>query len=788
MAGVIGASVKRKEDRPLLTGRGVFTEDIRLPGMLWAGFVRSPHAHARILNIDAAAALADPRVAAVLTGEDIHPRYRTYPLVAIPGVTGLLDLDHERPPYYLIATGKVRHVGEIVAMVIAKDRYGARDAEELVTVDYEVLPAAVDPEEALRPDAPRVHDDCPNLALQWRRSTANVAQAFEEADVIVGQRIVNQRIHAAPMEPRAGLAHWDSQQSNLTLWASTQTPHDLKTHLAEILDLPQEKVRVVAPDVGGGFGPKAHGDPEYALLAAASLELNAPVKWVASRAEEFVGLSHSRGKASYLELAATSEGRATAVRLRHFADVGAYPKAAEVNLSITSAMICVGAYHIPDADLEVHAAYTNRTPQAPYRGAGRSEGIFLIERAMDLLAGKLGMDPAEVRRLNLTPPGVFPYTTAGGDTYDSGDYPAALDRALALSGYAALREEQREEQAGLRSPGLPSQKRCMGIGLSCWVKSGGMGPLAINPADSVFEWGRVRVDRGGAVTVYTGSSPHGQGLDTTLAQIAAQALSAPVEEVTVLHGDTQRVSYGAGTFGSRSMVVGGTAVHRAASRVREKMVRLAAHLLGASPDDLTLEDGVFTPGDGTGRRLTMKEVAREAWSLRHQSSGLEYGLDESSFFQPAGLTFSYGAYVAVVEVDPETGDVQVSKLFCVDDQGTVVNPSIVEGQVHGGALQGLGQALYEELVYDDAGQLLTGSFMDYALPTAEMAPEFVTARLETPSPFNPLGMKGMGEGPTVGAAPAVVNAVVDALAPFGVTHVEMPLTPERVRRAIMGLD
>ena len=315
-----------------------------------------------------------------------------------------------------------------------------------------------------------------------------------------------------------------------------------------------------------------------------------------------------------------------------------------------------------------------------------------------------------------------------------------------------------------------------------------MGPLAISPADSVFEWGRVRVDRGGAVTVYTGSSPHGQGLDTTLAQIAAQELGAPVEDVTVVHGDTGQVSYGTGTFGSRSMVVGGTAVHRAASRVREKMTRLAARLLGVSPDALTLEDGVFTPRDGTGRGFTVKEVAREAWSLRHRSSGLEYGLDESSFFQPAGLTFSYGSYVAVVEVDPETGDVQVSKLFCVDDQGTVVNPSIVEGQIHGGALQGLGQALYEEIVYDDAGQLLTGSFMDYSLATAEMAPEFVTARLETPSPFNPLGMKGMGEGPTVGAAPAVVNAVVDALAPFGVTHVEMPLTPERVRRAIAGPD
>ncbi len=779
MASIIGASIKRKEDRRFLTGQAAFTEDLQLPGMLWANFVRSPHAHARILNIDASAALADPRVAAVLTTEDIHPRYSTYPLVAIPGVTGLIAMDRERPPYYLIATGKVRHVGEIVAVVIARDRYSARDAEDMVTVNYEVLPTAGDPEQALRPDAPRIHDGYPNLALQWQRSTANAAQAFEDAEVIIGERIVNQRIHAAPMEPRAGLAHWDSKQSSLTVWASTQTPHDLKTHLAEILDLPEDDIRVVAPDVGGGFGPKAHGDPEYALLAAASLQLHAPVKWVATRAEEFLGMSHARGKVSYLQLAATRAGRVTAVRLHHFADVGAYPKAVEVNLAITSAMICVGAYHIPDVDLEVHAAYTNRTPQAPYRGAGRSEGIFLIERAMDLLAGELDMDPAEVRRLNFVPPDAFPYTTAGGDTYDSGNYPAALDKALSLSGYPALREEQ----ARLRSQG-----RYLGIGISSWVKSGGMGPVAINPGNSVFEWGRVRVDRNAAVTVYTGASPHGQGLDTTLAQIASQVLGAPVEEVTVVHGDTDRVTYGTGTFGSRSIAAGGAAVYEAASKVRDKMVRVAAHRLGLPPEELALEDGVFTPQDRAQRQLTLREVAREAWNLHPKPSGLEYGLDESSFFQPTGLTFSFGTYVAVVEVDPQTGDVEVSKLFCVDDQGTAVNPAIVEGQVHGGAIQGLGQALYEEIVYDDADQLVSGSFMDYCLPTAEMVPDFVTAQLETPSPFNPLGVKGMGEGPTVGATPAVVNAVVDALAPFGVRHIEMPLTPERVLRAILKKD
>ena len=775
MASIIGASVKRKEDYRLLIGQGAFVEDIQLPGMLWAHFVRSPHAHARISNIDTSAALADPRVVAVLTGRDIHPRYHTYPIVAIPGVSGLTTSSAERPPYYLIATEKVRHVGEVVAVVVARERHAARDAEELVKIDYEIIPAAGDPEDALRPDAPRVHDDHPNEALAWRRTTTNVAQAFEEADVVIRERFVNQRIHGVPMEPRGAIAQWDPKQSSLTLWASTQTPPDLKTQLIEVLELPEESVRVVAPDVGGGFGPKAHGDPEYMLLAAASLQLQALIKWVATRSEDFVAMSHARGKVSYVEFAAIKEGLVTAVRLRHIADLGAYPKGPEANLSMTSAMICVGAYHIPDVDLEVHAAYTHRTPESPYRGAGRPEGIFLIERGIDLLARELDMDPAEVRRRNFVPPDAFPYTTAGGDTYDSGNYAAALDQALKLCDCPALREEQ----ARLRVQG-----RYMGIGLSSWVKSGGVGPSSIDPGNSVFEWGRVRVDPNAKVTVYTGSSPHGQGLETTFSQIASQVLSVDVDDVTVLHGDTSVVAHGVGTFGSRSMAVGGPAVYNGAQKVRAKMLRIAAHHLGISSEEVTLENGVFTPRGRAEPRLTTGEVAQAAHRLHARPPDMEYGLDESSFFQPAGITFSFGTYVAVVEVDPETGEVDVRKLFCADDQGMVVNPTIVEAQVHGGATQGLGQALYEQIIYDETGQLITGSLMDYSLPTAEMVPPFVTTYLETPSPLNPLGVKGMGEGATTGTPPAIVNAVVDALEPFGVRHIEMPLTPERVWRAI----
>ena len=775
MANIIGARVKRKEDHRLLTGAGAYTEDLQLPGMLWAHFIRSPHAHARIRNIDTSAALADPRVVTVVTGKDVHPRYHTYPVLSLPGIKSITASNLEGPPYYLAAVDKVRHVGEVVALVVAKDRYSARDAEELVKIEYDPLPSVVDPEEALKPEAPRVHGDRPNEVLAWRHSTDNVAQAFEEADVIIRERFVNQRIHGVPMEPRAALVQWDSKQPALTVWASTQTPHDLKEQMIEVLGLSEHNVRVVAPDVGGGFGPKAHGDPEYVLLAAVSMQLNAPIKWVATRSEEFVGMSHARGKVSHLELAATKEGRVTAVRLNHIADLGAYPKGPEARLAMTSAMICVGAYGIPEADLDVHAVYTHRTPEAPYRGAGRPEGIFVIERGMDLLAKELDMDPAELRRRNYILPDAFPYTTAGGDIYDSGNYREALELALKMCDYPALRAEQTQ---------LRSQGRYIGIGISSWVKTGGAGPAATDRGSSAYEWARVNVDRAGKVTVYTGSSPQGQGIETSFAQIAAQVLSVPIDDINVVHGDTGVIAHGMGTYASRNMAVGGPAVHNAAKKIRAKMLRIAGHRLDVPPEDVVLEDGVFRVPGATRPEFAFAEVARSAHRLDTRPADMEFGLDEDFFFQPKGLTYNSGTYVALVEVDIETGDVDLRKLFCVDDQGTVVNPIIVEGQVHGGATQGLGQALYEQIVYDEHGQLINGSLMDYSIPTAEMVPSFVTAFIETPSPVNPLGAKGMGEGPTVGTPPAVVNAVVDALAPFGVRHIEMPLTPERVHRAI----
>ncbi len=776
MAGAIGESIKRKEDPRLLRGEGVYAEDIQLPGMLWVHFVRSIHAHARILGVDTSEALAQPGVSAVLTGRDIHPRFGTYPVIAIPGLPEV-TAEKDLPPFNMIATDKVRHVGEVVAMIVAKERYIARDVEDLVNIDYEVLPGTFDPEDALRPDAPLVHDDRPNEAMVWRRSTPNVAQAFEEADVIVRERFVNQRIHGVPMEPRAGVAHWDPKLRSLSIWASTQTPHDLRDHSAHILGLSNEQVRVVAPDVGGGFGPKAHGDPEYVLMAAASLLLNAPVKWVATRSEEFLGMSHARGKVSYLELAANSQGKVTGLRLNHIADLGAYPKGPEANLSAGSAISSVGSYGIPEVELQVQAVYTHRTPETPYRGAGRPEGMFLIERGMDLLAQELKMDPVEIRRRNYIPAEAFPYRTPGGDVYDSGDYASAMETALRVSDYPALREEQ----ARLREEG-----RYLGIGFASWIKSGGIGPSSINPASSAHDWGRVTMDRAGRVTVYTGSSPHGQGLETTFAQVTASVLPVDVEHIQVVYGDTGLVTHGMGTYASRSMVIGGTAIYNSAEKVLAKMRSIAAFHLGVEPEEVSLEGKSFVaPGSGK-KGVSVPEVAAWAYRVTERPQGMEFGLDESCFYQPKSLTYSYGTYVAVVEVDTDSGEVDVRTLYCVDDQGVVVNPMVVEGQIHGGAAQGLGQALYEQIIYDETGQLSTGSLLDYCLPTAEMVPPFVTEQMETPSPTNPIGVKGMGEGPTVGAPPAVVNAVVDALAPFGVRHIEMPLTSEKVWRAIQS--
>ena len=769
----IGQSPRRKEDDRLLRGQGAFSDDINLPGTVWAHFVRSQHAHARIVGIDSSATMTHPGVLRVLTGADVHPRY--HPIPPVLAVRDAENRDNETgvPAFTLIATDKAKYAGEIVAVVVAETREAARDAADLLMVDYEPLPVVNTPEQAMQPGAPEVHDGRSNEQVRWLKSTENVSRAFEDSEIILRHDFVNQRIHAVPMEPRAGIAHWDPATRFLSVWSSIQGPHELRTQMAEVLELSPDQIRSVAPDVGGGFGAKHGGEVEYFLLAIASMDLGLPVKWAATRSEEFLSLSHARGKSSRFEVAADRDGRVKALRLHHTTDLGAFPKGATPIVAQTSAIIATGVYGIREAAFEVHSVYTNHTPEGAYRGYGRPEGIYLIERAMDMLARDLDIDPAEIRRRNLIQPEEFPYyRTPGGDIYDSGNYPQGLERALEISDYKGLRARQRN----MREDG-----QYLGIGLSSWVKTGGFGPSSLDPSSSMPEWARVKVSPTGAVTIYTGSSPHGQGNYTTYAQVAADTLHVPLDDISVTHGDTAVVTYGMGTFASRNMVVGGMAVLQASQKILDKMTRFAAHMLGADPDGVAYADGAFT---ANGASITFGEVAARINRVLDRPPDMEMGLDESSFYQPTHLTFNYGTYVAVVEVDPETGDVDLQQLFCVDDQGVVVHPVIVEGQVHGGAAQGIGQALYEDIIYDDNGQLLSGSLMDYALPTAEMMPEFVSEFIETPSPTNPLGVKGMGEGPTTGAPPAVVNAVVDALAPFNLRDIAMPLTPERVWRAI----
>ena len=561
----IGQSPLRKEDDRLLRGQGAYSDDINIPGTVWAHFVRSPHAHARILGIDSSEAEAEPGVLRVLIGADVHPRYHPIPPVLAVRDAENRDKEAGAPAFTLIATDKAKYAGEIVAIVVAETREAARDAADLVFVQYEPLSVVNSPEQGMQEDAPEIHDGLSNEQIRWLKSTDNVSSTFEDSEIILRHDFENQRIHAVPMEPRAGIAHWDPATRFLTIWASIQGAHELRTQMAEVLGLSPDQIRSVAPDVGGGFGAKHGGEVEYFLLAIASMELGLPVKWAATRTEEFLSLSHARGKSSGFEVAADRDGRVKAIRLRHTTDLGAFPKGATPIVAQTSAIISTGVYAIREAAFDVHSVYTNHTPEGAYRGYGRPEGIYLIERAMDMLAQDLDIDPAEIRRRNMIQPEEFPYyRTPGGDIYDSGNYPEALERALEVSDYQGLRERQR----ALRKEG-----KLMGIGLASWVKTGGFGPSSLDPSSSMPEWARIKVSPAGAVTIYTGSSPHGQGNYTTYAQVAADTLHVPLDEISVTHGDTATVTYGMGTFASRNMVVGGTAVLQASEKILGKMTR-----------------------------------------------------------------------------------------------------------------------------------------------------------------------------------------------------------------------
>ena len=760
----VGKAMKRKEDPRLIQGLAHYVDDIPLRGMLHAAVVRSPYAHARLGKIGSNAAASAPGVVAVLTGEDVRGR-----LGSVPVAADLPDL--KVPPHPPLADGKVRYVGEPVAVVVADDSYRARDAADLVEVDYEPLDAVTDPEKALEKGAPLLHEQFKtNQACVWRLEGGFPDKAFKKAHKIVRQRLVNQRLIPVSMETRGVLASYDPGTEQLTVWSSTQIPHLLRTQIAVMLSVPEMRVRVIAPEVGGGFGSKLNVYAEEALVGHLAIKLGRPVKWIETRRENFLNTIHGRDQINEVEIAVAKDGRLLALRCRLIADFGAYHQLLTPLIPTLTSLLMLGSYKIPAVSIEYVGVFTNKMATDAYRGAGRPEATFLIERMVDRVAQELGKDTAEIRRKNFPRPKDFPYATPTGVIYDSGDYDAALKKALALVGYKKLRAEQKK---------LWKQGKYLGIGLSTYVEICAMGPSSAMPAGG-WESSTVRIEPTGKVTVLTGASPHGQGQETTFAQIVADELGISPEDIIVTHGDTQAVPYGIGTFGSRATAVGGTAMFQSVQKLKQKLVQMAGHLLRVNPKKIEIGDGkIFVKGNRK-KVLSFLEVVQAIYVAKTLPPNFELGLDATTFFEPSNFTFPFGAHVCVVEIDAETGDVRIRRYVAVDDCGTVINPLLVAGQIHGGITQSIGQALFEEAVYDASGQLVTGELMDYAIPRAADVPRFENARTVTPSPVNPMGVKGVGEAGTIGATPAIVNAVVDALRPLGVRDIPMPLKRERI--------
>lgn len=750
-----GRRIRRVEDPKLLQGRGTYLEDLAPEGTLHVALVRSPHAHARVVRVDARTAQASPGVVTVITAEDL-------PLRGVPA-EGLRGAKLALHP--VLASGVVRYVGEPVAAVVAVSRAQAEDAALLVEVDYEPLEPVTDPFRALE-GSPWVHPELgTNVAYRRQVRAGDPDAAFARAHRVVRATIRHQRVAGVPLEPRGVLAAWDGARGLLTVWSSTQVPHDLRDAIAEALGLAVNQVRVVAPDVGGGFGVKLNTYPEELLVAHLARGLHRPVKWVATRREDFLATAQGRSQVGEFEVACDAQGKVLGLRARVVADVGAYTLATTVDVPALTVRVLTGPYSFQNVQAEVVEVFTNRTPTGAYRGAGRPEATYYLERLMDLVASELGLDPAVVRRRNLLRKSAFPYRTPTGARYDSGDYRKALRVLLEQAGYRELRREQaRARKAG----------RSLGVGLSCYVEVCTFG----------WETARVRMLPDGSAVVLTGTSPHGQGGATGLAQVVAERLGIAPDRVQVVHGDTLAVPAGMGTAGSRTLVVGGSAALQAAEKVRRKMFRIAAHLLETSPHDLELRDGRIGVRGAADRAVTVAEVAEAAYQASPLPDGMTPGLEEEGTFMVEQPTAPFGAHLCVVEVDPETGQVQVLRYVSVDDCGVVVNPLLVEGQIQGGVVQAMGQAFLEEVVYDAAGQPLTGSLLEYAIPRAIHAPAVEMHRTVTPSPTNPLGAKGVGEAGTIGATPAFVNAVLDALRPFGIRHLDSPLHPERIWRAI----
>jgi len=769
---IVGAPVERKEDKKLLEGQAQWVDNMRAPGMVFLGIVRSPYAHARITRVDVEPALAHAGVVAAWSGADLAEEWAaSLPCAWIP------TEDTNAPEHKPVAVDKVRYTGDAVAVVAATSRAAAEDAVELVEVDYEPLPAVADAEAALADDAPLVHDEFgTNRCYVWRLDAGDVDRLFAEAAMTVSERFRQNRLIPNAIEPRAVFVTPIPATGDYTLWSTTQVPHIARTTLSMVTGISEAKLRVIAPDVGGGFGSKLNVYAEEALGLAVARRLGRAVKWTEGRTEGYVSTIHGRDQVQEIELAATAEGKITAVRVRLVTAMGAYLQLVTPGIPLLGAWLFGGSYAVEGYSFECTGVFTHTTPTDAYRGAGRPEATYAIERAVDALARKLDLDPAELRRRNFITE--FPATLASGLTIDSGDYHASLDVALEQADYQGVRAEQRAR----RSAGDPKR---LGIGLSTYVEMCGLAPSAIlgaiRYAAGGWDTATVRCLPTGTLQVLTGTSPHGQGHETAWSQIAADRLGYAVDEIEVLHGDTAVVPLGMDTYGSRSVAVGGVALYYAAEKIIDKAKKIAAHVMEVDEAQIDCVGGVL---HGPESSLTIKEIAFAAWTAHNLPAGMEPGLEATYVYDPPNFSWPAGAHVAIVEVDTETGNVELLRYIAVDDVGTVVNPIIVEGQIHGGIAQGVAQALYEEAVYDEDGNLLTPNMVTYLVPSAAEFPRWELHRTETPSPTNPLGVKGVGETGSIAAPAAVMNAVVDALAEDGITDIPMPATPERVWRAL----
>ncbi len=782
----IGASVRRKEDFRFLTGQGTYTDDIDRPGQVHAVMLRSPHAHAKIKGIDTKAASAAHGVVAIFLGKDMTADG----IGGLPCGWQIHSKDGSpmvEPPHPALAGDRVRHVGDPVAVVIAETKAQAREAAELVNVDYEVLPAIVAADAALKPGAPQLFDNAPgNLCYDWHiGDKAQADAAFSKAAHVTKLDIINNRLIPNAMEPRAAIGEYDRATGEYTLYTTSQNPHVIRLLMgAFVLHIPEHKLRVVAPDVGGGFGSKIYHYAEEAIVTWAAAKVKRPVKWTADRSESFMSDAHGRDHVTHAELALDKNGKFLGLKVSTIANMGGYLSTfAPAIPTYLYATLLAGTYTTPVIYCEVKAVFTNTVPVDAYRGAGRPEATYILERIVDTAARELKIDAAEIRRRNFIPKDAYPYQTPVALQYDSGDYFTTLNKALDGADYGGF-AKRREESA--------KRGKLRGIGLATYIEACGIAPSAVAGAlgarAGLYEAAEVRVHPTGSVTVFTGSHSHGQGHETTFAQLIADRLGVPIENVEISHGDTNKVPFGMGTYGSRSLAVGGSAIVKALDKVVAKGRKIAAHLLEAAEADIEFKDGKYQVS-GTDKSKTFGEIALTAYvPHNYPIDELEPGLDESAFYDPKNFTFPSGAHVAEVEIDRDTGIVTLARFTACDDFGRIINPLIVEGQVHGGLVQGIGQALLENCVYDASGQLLTGSYMDYCMPRASDVPSFTVSTNTTLCTHNPLGVKGCGEAGAIGAPAAVMNAVVDALAPLGIRHLEMPASPERVWRAIHRHD